>query len=139
MRGNDTYNQIVSEFDNNEFVAVGFIVSLAKKLAAKYDYLLLDSEVISWLLTGEQPPVLGKVQKLRKQAEDRKKALLTDILNYVDDKDIKASVLESVAESTRCQNLVYIYTEVNDKPRQARVHILTRLIWYSMHQYYTKE
>lgn len=135
MRGNDVYNQIVRDFDYNEFIAVNFLVGLTRKVAAKYNFLLLDSEALSWILTGDQPPVLNKVRRLRKQAAVRRKALLYDILNYVDDTSVKSCVVESIKESTNFQNLVYIYTGVNDKPRQARIRILTRMIWYSLHKY----
>lgn len=135
MRGNNVYNQMVKEFDHNEFVTVNFLVDLTRKIAAKYNYLLLDSEVISWVLTGEQPPVLNKVRRLRKQERIRRNALIYDILNYVDDALVKTCVTESIKESIKFQNLVYIYTGVNEKPRQARIRILTRMIWYSLHKY----
>lgn len=135
MVGNERFIELVQEFNGNRYMAVNYIVKLARKLTAKYNYMLLDSEAISWLLTGAQPKIVTYYYKSLHNKKSPQHAFIDDILCYVDDKGVSFCVNQSIQMSQKANHLIYIYTGVSDEHRQARIRVLTRIIWYNLHNY----
>ena len=42
----------------NRYQAVNLVASLARSLVKRYDNKILDSEALSWILTGERPSII---------------------------------------------------------------------------------
>lgn len=113
------------------YAAVNYISSEARKLASKYDNVILHSEAIDWVITGEKPKIISGVGKLSTKL-NYVKSYIDEILCYVDDASVCESVRYSIDASRSSNHLIYVYKDVPDESRQARVRVLTRMIWYNL-------
>lgn len=121
----------------NPYIAIKDVVEDARAIALQ-NPVLLDSEALSWVLSGEEPQIISKYNKYvrRKLSQN---SYISNILSEVDDEDVKAAVYESISASKRANYLVYVYTNISEIHRQARVRILVRMIWYNLHNYPDKQ
>ena len=117
------------------YAAISVVVKEARRLAKKYNYIILDSEAISWVVTGRKPITLDKYLNVVRTRKPPEIAFIDDILSGVDDNDVCKCVRQSVKDSLEANHLIYVYTDIPDEGRQARVRILTRIIWYNLHNY----
>lgn len=123
------FQEYASKF-NNVYSAINYIANQSRNLTKSTNNLILDSEAISWFLTGEKPSILSDIDKIKKQ--NRKKIVhITDILSYVDDISVCESAMTSLRVSKQAGYLIYVYKDVPDEDRQARVRVLTRILWYN--------
>lgn len=124
----------------NRYAAIKFICYKARKLNKQYNNHLLDSKVISWVLTGEKP---NSAIYYDEQIELDKRfhlslelkhvlSVLDEYLCYVDDIAVSKSVRLSIRASQQARHLVYVYHEIQDEFQSSRVRVLTRMIWYSL-------
>lgn len=118
----------------NRYQAVNLVASLARSLVKRYDNKILDSEALSWILTGERPSIIDGNGDL-KRSNKVFISYMDDLLCEVDDEEVVEAVRYSIAESNRQENLVYLYKRVSEECRQARVRVLVRMIWYNTHKY----
>lgn len=125
------FQKYVDECNGNKFQAVRLVVSLARSLSKKYDNKILDSEALTWILTGERSGIIDKTGNVRHKSYANSISYMDDILSCVDDKEVCESVRYSISESNKRKNLVYFYKGVLDEYRQARVRVLVRMIWYN--------
>lgn len=155
---NKLYNTLTAAFGNS-YAAVIYISKLARKLSKTVNYDVLDSQALSWAITGIQPQPI----KLPVSIKLAVKLPIAEVLQLVDDEEVKDAVIESLRHSvdnylsstnTTLYNidkvtsyseefmsrfilnndldtkwLIFCYNDVQDKPRQSRIRILTRLIW----------
>lgn len=56
---------------------------------------------------------------------------IKEMFAYIDDKDIKDAVYDSFYDSKKNKNLIFIYNDIDDESRRARVRILTRILWFN--------
>lgn len=121
------------------YAAVRFITIEARKTSRRYNYQLLDSESISWVLTGEKP---NSAIRYEQEIKEKKRiqslstkyilSVVDEKLCYVDDKSVCKSVRASIKASREARHLVYVYIDLDDDYQHSRVRILTRMIWYSL-------
>ena len=128
-------------------------------MSLKEDSVFLDQLNQS---TSVYAMVLGVAQKARKLAEDSGNALthkealtyaargievdmdqfseinafernyIHEQFCYIDDPDIKASVLESFKKSKKSKSLRFVYMNITGKSKMARVRVLTRMLFYKL-------
>lgn len=118
------------------YAAVNYISSEARKLANKYDNIILHSEAIDWVVTGEMPDIL-KNNKYKRipHRKSNLRSYMDELLSYVDDEAVCESVRYSIYASKSSNHLIYVYKDVSDESRQTRVRVLTRMIWYNLNLY----
>ena len=132
MIDNTYLESYINKCDGDIFKATVTVAKLARSLANKYDNRILHSEALTWILTGERPDIIddnGNIKHIRRNI-----SYLDDILCEVDDEEVCKAVRQSISQSNHQQNLVYLYNTITDNPRQARVRILCRMIWYKTHK-----
>lgn len=128
---NDKYFQKYLDMcDGNIFAATNLVANLARKLCKRYNNVVLESEAIHWILSGEKPKIVDELGQIRYKYRTKKLSPLTDILCNIDDEEIKAAVQASFTESKKRQDLTYLYNNIVDEYAQARVRILVRMLWY---------
>lgn len=121
--------QLVNQCDN-PFLKVNLISKSARQLRKKCLYVISESEAISWICSGKQPKDLDKRIKLKKEDQNRLPySSMEDILFNIDDKDIRKAVKDSLVESIRIGQLVYIYDDIADEFKQVRVRIICNIAW----------
>lgn len=133
MIDNKYLQKYIDKCNGNVFEATMMVASLARSLANKYDNRILHSEALTWILTGERPNIIDDDGNIKQKCASL--SYLDDILFEVDDDEVCKCVRCSIAESNRSQNLVYMYNNITDEPRKARVRVLCRMIWYKTHAY----
>lgn len=135
MRNYWTDNYIFDQYVQalgSKFAAIVYVSKLARQRAKSVDNCILESEALSWVLTGIEPLAVSKWRKgllNRKRLRDR---YAEDRLMYVEDNDVRDAVALTIQESQRSSHLIYLYNNVKDESRQARVRILSRMIWDEM-------
>ena len=51
---------------------------------------------------------------------------------YIDDEDVKASVLESFKRSKQTRSLRFVYINISSHSKMARVRVLTRMLYHNL-------
>lgn len=119
----------------NKYAATRYVAKEARKLAEEYDNVISHAEALTWVLTGEIPKdILSYYQDMVKLKRHRSLSAAYELIEYVLDEDIKESVVESYIRSLRAGHLIYYYHGVYDEYKQARVRILTRMVWDELHE-----
>lgn len=114
----------------NPYYAVNQINSWVRDILRKYDHHLLASEVISWVVRGHRPLSIDKnTDELERHVKKIQKSNLEELLCYVDDEEVCNSVRMSYDCSIQNKELSFIYGDVLDEPRRARIRILMRILW----------
>lgn len=127
MRGKNEFEDLANNvYNGNRYAACMYVAKEARRRAAKCEDSVLDSESISWVLTGKRNVSKKDQKKLIEKWYDNQ----YDILNYVENKDIRASVSKSLGISKSLKHLVYAYEKSLNESEQARVRVLTNILWY---------
>lgn len=114
----------------NPYKAAMEVSDKARKLCNKYEG-LIESEAITHIVHNTEPD-----NKIYFNAKEEYIAMqIKEMFCYIDDKAICDAVYDSFYESKKKHNLIYIYNDISDEARQARVRILTRMLWYQLIAY----
>lgn len=119
------------EHSTSIYADVMKVAGAARRLANKHDNLILHSEAITHVVNNTIPDV----SLLVKDCDDYDAKLIKEMFCYIDDADICNAVYDSFYESKSRHNLIYIYNSITDPSTQARVRVLTRMLWYKIHDY----
>ena len=116
--------QHLCDICGSKFLAIKFVAEASRKLSGgKYNW-SIESRLISWVITGEMPPKgihVGLDPEIRG---------IEDFLSYIENRDIRLSVLASYHASVKAHHLLYSYVPDLSEFEQTRVRVLTRMIWY---------
>lgn len=127
--GQDKLQELQKAFGGNRYAVVRYVASEARKLMSKYNNVILESEAISWFLTGEIPKSIQNGEHL-KPKRSQAISYTDEVLSYVTDKDVCHDVRSTIKHSRQISRLEFIYTCVKqDSGKQARIRILSRMIW----------
>ena len=152
------YDALTAAF-GNPYAAVIYVSKLARKLSKTVNYDLVDSQALSWAITGVHP----QPRKVVSHSVTDIRLPISEVLQLVDDNQVKDAVICSLQHSVHnymCSTnntlynsdkvtpyseyfmsrfilnndldtrwLIFYYNDVEDEPRKSRVRILTRLIW----------
>ena len=129
INNNELLPKLVDSF-GNIYECINYVANEARNLAASSELQLTESAAMTWVLSGTAP---DNSSMQPKQPPERGAKLLEidELLWTVDDPEIRAAVTRSVFKSWRAHHLLYDYIHVSDSPRQSRIRVLTRMIWYT--------
>ena len=113
----------------SNYAAVQYVSRVARHFTAKYDYLPLHSEALSYAIRGEMPPNFSALTDTKSRTNYRR-LYIRELLSTLDDKEVRDAVYTSITTSLRHQNLTYVYNKIKDESQQARIRILTNMLWY---------
>jgi hypothetical protein len=116
------------ETQSNKFSLVLDVAKDARQMATEYDELILHSEAITHILHGTKPK-LKHIWKWESEARE-----IRDTFCSIEDKEVCDAVYDSFYASKEAHNLKYVYNTIKDPYRQARVRILTRMLWKSLYK-----
>lgn len=112
----------------NRYLAARYIASVARRLGKKSKGVVIESKLITWALTGEQPYDDEELERRRQFDSDV--AELEDYLCYVDDSEVAAQVRKYYKISLHNRHVTLDNSNELDTYRQMRVNIILRMIWY---------
>ena len=134
----DSFDELARNI-GNRYAAVRFISKQTHKLSIRYHYEIIDSQLISWILTGIKPKSVIRYEsqikienRIRSLSDREITSVLDEILCYVDDSNICDSVRCSIIKSKELHHLIYVYKNIQNESQMARVRILTRMVWHSL-------
>lgn len=126
--GNDEEFRRYLESSENVYADVSRIAREARSLANDMNNKLLHSDAITCAVHGTSPEC-----EMWRDAEDEYEAtVIRDMFCSIEDKAVCDAVYDSYYDSKDARHLIYVYNKIKDKPRQARVRILTRMLWYKL-------
>lgn len=99
----------------------------ARSLADEYDNNIFHSEALSFVMTGAKP------NNKYRYADEYEATVIKEMCCYIDDIEVKNAVYDSFYLSKSHNNLIYEYNDITDLPRQARVRVLTRMLWHKIY------
>ena len=113
------------------YLAVNRIANLARQKSKECGYQIRDAEAVTWAIQGVEPGYQQLTEREQYISKYRF-SYLTELSCYIDDLEVKEAFEESYRESKIAQNLTYRYKTIIDEPRQARVRVLLRMVWYNI-------
>lgn len=116
------------ETSENPYEEVRKVASKARELSAQYNNKILHSEAITNVIHGTLPDI-QYLSDLESEFESR---YIRDVFCYIDDKELCNAVYDSFYESKENNKLVYVYNSIEEPDRQARIRVLTRMLWYKL-------
>jgi len=117
------------ENSDNRYGIVKDIGCQARRLAEEYENNIFHSEAISHILMGTKP------ENKYYFSDEYEATQIKEMFCYIDDVSVKNAVYDSFYASKQHSNLIYLYNDITDNPRKARVRILTRRLWYELCAY----
>lgn len=122
------------ELCGSRFLATVFVANEARRLADKYQNVISHAEALSWVLSGCVPKNIKDYKKLIEQRELRPLRSAQAYLANILDEDVRRSVWVTLNKSKQFGHLIYHYEGVYDKYRQARVRVLSNMLWNKMRE-----
>lgn len=116
---------LLEEMCGNKFLAIKFLATCARRLASKLPKWIIESKLITWALTGQEPDVERYVNR----DIDPDIQEVQDMLCYISDPNIQYCVKESYTTSVHNHHLIYVYRGPMSEYEEARVRVLVRILW----------
>ena len=115
----------------NRYAAVYMIAKEARRRAEKCNNLISHAEALSWVLTGTKPETLVRAEMRGQSMSDNSNIqdFIDSYISLVDDREVAEAARDSINQTIREANLVYMYSKIQDEPRRSRVRIITRMLW----------
>lgn len=130
---NDKFDKFV-QLCGSRYSATVFVASQARIVAERYDNVISHAEALSWVVSGSIPDGALRYKERILQRERQPLQFTHGVLNSIRDEQVSKSVYSSLLKSYKSGHLLYVYEDVYDKYRQARVRILTRMLWEELRQ-----
>lgn len=112
------------------YAACNAISKKARQYAEKNNNIVMHSEAISWVLSGETPKILNDYSKARRKHRSSVCVSITqEVLDLVNDTAVRHAVETSIRNSRREKHLIYMYEGICDEYKQSRVRVLCNIIW----------
>lgn len=125
----DFYKQLNQS--TSVFSDVMSVATQARSMANKSNNAILHSQALSMVLRHETSDVIREDAVI----DEYESRYIKEVLIYVDDVDVRNAVYDSFYDSKSNKNLLFIYNDISDEPRKARVRILTRMLWHKLTSY----
>ncbi len=116
------------ESSKNIYADIRNVVTSARELSLKYDNKILHSEAITHVIHGTEPDLHVYVDC----GDEYEAHQIKELFCYIDNKEICDAVYDSFYASKSKNNLIFLYNNINEPNKQARVRVLTRMLWYKL-------
>ena len=117
------------ELFGSKFAAINYVALLARHRRSKVHNCITESQALAWVVTGVEPEDIQIYYKKQAQYRNRKSLYVQDRLMYIEDEEVREDVRNIISEAIQSHHLIYTYKYVSDECRQARVRILSNMIW----------
>ncbi len=115
------------EHCDNIYAEVCNVMNDARELSSEYDNKILHSQAITSVIHGIRP------ERSHREYQDEYEAnQIKNMFCCISDKEICDAVYDSFYDSKEQKHLIYVYNNIKDEPRKARVRVLTKMLWYKL-------
>ncbi len=116
------------ESTTNIYTELRKIAASAREMSARYNNKILHSEAITHVIQETKPDI----QYIESYQNEYEANYIRETFCYIDDKEVCNAVYDSFYESKKKKNLIFLYNSIEEPERQARVRVLTRMLWYKL-------
>ena len=120
----------LAERCGNRYLAIRYLATIARRHGIQSHGTILESKLLTWALTGEQPYSDDMIETRRHIKLDSDLADLEDYLCYIDDAEVADRVRICYRESVHNRHLTLDSSNALDYYRQMRVNVILRMMWY---------
>lgn len=122
------FNQL-AESCGNRYLAVQLVAKWSRALFKETSqYHLLESKILTWVLTGHCPYVESQLNSRVVNHDDD---YINEILEWVTDEDVVEEVQKLYKQSIHNHKLLECSNENLLSGQKSRANVLLRMIWYS--------
>lgn len=130
---NSKFNTYVQAL-GSRYAAILYICKVARRRMKRVHNCISESDALSWVVTGIEPKLLKEKLAIRERRKHLDMIYANDRLLCIDDPEVREATRDTILQSKNVGYLIYRYKDISDEPRQARVRILSNLIWDEMKQ-----
>ena len=116
------------------FAAIKYVSLLARKRCDEVHHCITESQALAWVVTGQEPISVIQYKLDAAKRIERAKHYVDDRISYIDDIEIREAVKHSINESKRSGHLIYCYNNIWELNKQARVRIISNIVWDEWYQ-----
>lgn len=116
----------------SRYAAILYICKVARHRMKRVHNCISESDALSWVVTGIEPKLLKEKLDIRERRKHLDMIYANDRLLYIDDTEVRKATRDTILLSKNVGYLIYRYRDISDEPRQARVRILSNIIWDEM-------
>ncbi len=127
MRYQDEFEAEAAKCSGNRYEAINKLCRKARKLSASVNNTIKQIDSIHWALSNTPPSCLGEVHNIPYHEQ-----IMQEYLCQVEDGSIANSVRTSFLQSVKIGHLVYVYQDDLSDYQEARVRIITNMLWYQL-------
>lgn len=116
---NSKYTQLCQSSD--PFVAAMTLAQAARDVANSLDNRITLSTALDYVARGELPNP--------KDYPDHRLDRVYNYISYIYDVEVRSAIIKSYEASLHCQHIQYVYNNVTDAYRQARIRVIINILW----------
>lgn len=128
MRYQDEFESEVVKCNSNRYEAINQLCRKSRKLSASVNNRVRPIDSIHWALSNVFPESLATKHYTVPEYEK----LMEEYLCQVEDIGVASSVRTSFSQSVSIGHLVYVYQDNLNAYQEARVRIITNMLWYQL-------
>lgn len=128
MKYQDEFEYKVKICDGNRYEAINKLCRRARKLSVSVNNSIKQIDSIHWALSDVPPNSLFTQQHITSEYE----RMMEEYLCQVENQGIANSVRTSFSQSVKIGHLVYVYRDDLNAYQEARVRIITNMLWYQL-------
>ena len=126
IRYQDEFESEVARCNGNRYEAINTLCGKSRKLSESVNNAVRQIDSIHWALSGVPPASLAT----KTHAVSEYEKLMEEYLCQVEDQGVASSVRTSFSQSVNIGHLVYVYQDDLNAYKEARVRIITNMLWY---------
>lgn len=117
----------------SNFAAVNYIAKQARSKQISIGNTILDSQAISWILTGKSPEIHRVINDdNRFILSPASLSSIDEVMCYIDDEEVEKSIRDTLRCSKMSGHLIYVYTQELKECDKPRVRIISNVLWDKM-------
>lgn len=128
MKYQNEFESAVRTCAGNRYEAINKLCRRARRLSSSVNNSIKQIDSIHWALSNVPPDSLFTQQHITPEYEQ----LMEEYLCQVENDSIANSVRTSFSQSVKIGHLVYVYQDDLSDYQEARVRIITNMLWYQL-------
>lgn len=126
--GSDFETRRAIEYSSNAYGIINSIVQEARHIYEDTNYRILQSQAITHAVNHTKPDLYD----ITRSEDEYEAKAIRESFCYIDDIAIKHAVYDSFYDSKHAGEIVFVYNEIADESRRARVRVLTRMLFHQL-------
>lgn len=129
------FEKYVRAFGGSRFAAINYVANVARRRRHSVHNCITESQALTWVISGVEPDDIQIYKERMKNLKQLEIQYVDDRLCYIEEADIREAVRASIEESRQVDHLIYLYNNIVNTAKQARVRILCNMIWDELRQF----